>query len=91
MVNKGNIRSLMVIDKGHGIVGTGFQQRVVQDTSQIEPSSTGVIKVVVKRDIEKRCLGTARRGRNVDSAWSTYLPLKRMDPRENPWKTEYRR
>jgi hypothetical protein len=37
----------MVIDKGHCIIGTGFQQRIVQNTSQIEPSSTGVVEVVV--------------------------------------------
>jgi hypothetical protein len=49
----------MVIDKGHCIIGTGFQQRIVQDTSQIEPSSTGMVKIVVQRNIEKRCLGTA--------------------------------
>jgi hypothetical protein len=37
----------MVIDKGHRIVGTGFQQCIVEDTSQVEAPSAGMVKVVV--------------------------------------------
>ena len=44
---KGFTCVLMVIDKGHRIIGTDFQQCIVQDTSQIEPPSTGMVKVVV--------------------------------------------
>lgn len=44
---KGCTCLLMVIDKGHRIVGTGLQQCIVQDMSQIGPPSTGMVKVIV--------------------------------------------
>jgi hypothetical protein len=58
----------MVINKGHCIIGTNFQQGIIQDTPQIERPFTSMVKIVVKWDVEKCCLGAVTRGRNGPGA-----------------------
>jgi hypothetical protein len=81
----------VVINEGYCIIGTGFQQRIFQDTPQIEWPFASMVKIIVKWDVKKCCLGTVMRGGNRYGAKNTYLPLKRMNPRKDSCYSTYTR